>query len=81
MLLPNASTAIGLKKAEELRAKIERLTVRYADGDLPRITISVGVATFPDAGSAPLEVLKVADNALYAAKRQGRNRVELSPSG
>jgi diguanylate cyclase (GGDEF)-like protein len=81
VLLPNASALIGQRKAEELRAKIERLTVRYADGDLPRITISVGVATFPDGGSAPMEVLKVADNALYVAKAQGRNRVELSASG
>ena len=81
VLLPNASASIGQRKAEELRAKIERLTVRYADSDLPRITISVGVATFPDAGSAPLEVLKVADNALYVAKSQGRNQVELSASG
>lgn len=81
VLLPNASASIGQRKAEELRAKIERVTVRYADGDLPRITISVGVATYPNAGSAPLEVLKVADTALYEAKRKGRNRVEMSRSG
>jgi diguanylate cyclase (GGDEF)-like protein len=80
VLLPGASASAAALRAEEARARIEALRVRYADSDLPRITISVGVATYPEGGATPLEVLKVADNALYAAKRLGRNRVELSES-
>ena len=76
VILPNCDLAAAARRGEELRAKVEGLTVRYLDQNLPRITISVGVAAFPDAGGAPEAVLKVADQALYRAKEQGRNRVE-----
>ncbi len=46
--------------------------------NLPKITISIGLAMFPDAGATPEAVLKVADEALYRAKAQGRNRVEIA---
>jgi diguanylate cyclase (GGDEF)-like protein len=78
-LLPGAPLQVAVQRAEELRAKIEALTVRYADGNLPRITVSVGVASYPDFGNAPMEVLKAADGALYDAKRNGRNRIEVPP--
>ena len=81
VLLPGAIASAAQKRAEEIRAAIEAVKLRYADGDLPRITISVGVATYPEAGDAPLEVLKVADTALYEAKKQGRNRVVLANRG
>jgi len=78
VVLPGAPLEIGARRAEELRAKIEGLSVRYLDNNLPRITISVGVASFPEAGDNPQSVLKAADDALYRAKEGGRNRVELS---
>ena len=80
VVMPGASAVIAAQRAEEIRSKVEALCVRYADGNLPRITISVGVASYPEAGSMPMEVLKVADEALYAAKARGRNCVELSAS-
>ncbi len=79
VLLPGAVPAVAAKRAEDLRAKIEALAVRYAEGTLPRVTISIGVASFPESGASPMEVLKVADEALYVAKREGRNCVRLSP--
>jgi len=60
-----------------LRAKIEGLTIRYGDGQLPPVTVSGGVAAWPDAGANLMELLRVADDALYRAKQNGRNRVEL----
>ena len=81
VVLPGASLEIGARRAEELRAKIEALSVRYLDANLPRITISTGVAAFPEAGDNPQSVLKAADDALYCAKEAGRNRVELAAAG
>ena len=78
VLLPGATAEVAAQKAEELRAKVEGLIVRYVDGNLPKITISTGVAAFPDCGDNPPAVLKAADDALYRAKDAGRNRVELS---
>ena len=42
------------------------------------VTASVGVAVFPDHASTPDRLERLADAALYLAKRQGRNRVELA---
>ncbi|KAB2915521.1 MAG: diguanylate cyclase [Hyphomicrobiaceae bacterium] len=79
VVLPGAGADAAARKAEELRSKVESLVVRYVDGNLPRITISIGVAVFPHCGDNPQAVLKAADEALYRAKEEGRNRVVLSP--
>jgi diguanylate cyclase (GGDEF)-like protein len=81
VVMPGAALANGAKRAEDLRAKIEALSVRYLDQNLPKITISVGAAAFPEDGDNPQSVLKAADDALYCAKESGRNRVELATSG
>ncbi len=65
-------------RAEELRARVEALNISYGVGMLPRVTISVGVAAYPEAGLDLTEILRVADGALYRAKHKGRNRVELA---
>lgn len=78
VILPGATPAAVAQKAEEIRSRVESLVVRYVDGNLPRITISVGVAAFPCSGDSPQAVLKAADEALYRAKEDGRNRVQLS---
>jgi diguanylate cyclase (GGDEF)-like protein len=78
VMLPNVDVQAAAARAEELRGKIEALSIRYADGHLPRVTISAGVAAFPEAGATLMDVLRVADNALYRAKDSGRNKVEVS---
>ena len=80
VILPGATSAAVAQKAEDIRSRVESLVVRYVDGNLPRITISVGVAAFPYSGDSPQAVLKAADEALYRAKEDGRNRVQLSAS-
>lgn len=59
--------------AEALRQAIESLRLRYGAGTLPRVTVSVGVASFPEDGSTPQDLLNAADRAVYAAKAGGRN--------
>jgi diguanylate cyclase (GGDEF)-like protein len=78
VILPGADANAALRRAEQLRSKVEDIIVRYLDKNLPRITVSIGAAVFPDAGDNPQAVLKAADEALYRAKEKGRNRVELS---
>ena len=78
VIMPGADAAAALRRAEQLRSKVEDIVVRYLEKNLPRITVSIGVAVFPDAGDNPQTVLKAADQALYRAKEKGRNRVELS---
>ena len=76
VVLPGATLEVAMRRAEQLRNKIEALVVRYLDENLPRVTASIGVAAFPEAGDNPETVLKAADQALYRAKESGRNRVE-----
>jgi diguanylate cyclase (GGDEF)-like protein len=60
--------------AEGLRQAIEGQKFKTTSGDLP-VTISLGVAAYPqDSGNKP-DLIKSADEALYAAKKAGRNRV------
>lgn len=55
---------------------IRETPVVLEDGQKLDITTSVGVATLPQHGSTPAELIAAADKALYAAKHNGRNRVE-----
>jgi two-component system, cell cycle response regulator len=79
--LLDADYAQGLVAAERVRAAIEKHefpAVRRGSTEQPRnhrITISVGVASFPDDGGDPIQLVELADSALYRAKRSGRNRV------
>jgi diguanylate cyclase (GGDEF)-like protein len=80
VLLPGASPIDAARRANEVRQKIEALTVRYLDSALPKVTMSIGVAAYPQSGDNPQDVLKAADDALYVAKEAGRNRVEIAAS-
>jgi two-component system cell cycle response regulator len=62
--------------AERLRARLEGLTVRAADGTVIPVTASFGVAQW-DRGEAADAVIDRADRAMYTAKKGGRNRVSL----
>jgi diguanylate cyclase (GGDEF)-like protein len=60
--------------AERIRQGIEELNGQE-NGPPQEITVSMGVASFPDDGSTPEQVLDHADRALFEAKAQGKNRV------
>jgi len=65
--------------AERLRGKIDRYRFEFDDTLIP-ISISLGVAGFPDAAIADVDgLIAAADSALYQAKNAGRNRVVLRP--
>lgn len=75
VILPGLSPDNARARAEQLRATVQGLHVHYAGKDLPRITISVGVAHYPEHGQTVQELVKSADDALYDAKACGRNTV------
>jgi len=63
------------ERAEKLRRGVQELEIEYEGRRVGPITISVGIGMFPDHGESGHEVLRVADAALYQAKRSGRNCV------
>src|SRR5882672_9743158 len=71
----------GMIAAERVRAGIEKHefpAVRKGSSEAPRthrMTISVGVAAYPEDARDPIQLVEMADSALYRAKRSGRNRV------
>lgn len=85
--LLDAELSQALIAAERIRSEIENhdFTVirRGKPTETHRITISIGIASFPNDSSDPIELVEMADSALYHAKREGRNRVcsysELTP--
>jgi diguanylate cyclase (GGDEF)-like protein/PAS domain S-box-containing protein len=75
LILPDASLPVTLRRAEQI-GKLARWTYLQLDGqNLPSLTLSLGVATFPKQGETPTALLKAVDSALYRAKNAGRNRV------
>ena len=75
VLVPAADLAATADLAERLREAIATMPVRYMDGFLPRVTISVGISAYPGSGLQPQDLLRRADEALYRAKEAGRNCV------
>ncbi len=78
--LLDAELAQGLVAAERIRTEIENYQFnsikrgQHASEKHP-VTISIGVASFPNDSKDPIELIEMADSALYRAKREGRNRV------
>ena len=75
VVLPEADDSAARQTAERLRQAVEGLQFPFEDGTVLRITTSVGIAILSTTGETLDSLLARADGALYAAKRQGRNRV------
>jgi diguanylate cyclase (GGDEF)-like protein len=68
----------ALRRAEELRMMATRIRVQAGGQLVGQITLSIGVAVFPDHGEDQDGLLRAADRALYQAKDAGRNQVALA---
>jgi diguanylate cyclase (GGDEF)-like protein len=74
IVLPDTPEQVGADCAERWRELVQNIDIHYEQLKL-KVTISVGVASFPNSGRTPDEILQTADKALYWAKGIGRNRV------
>jgi diguanylate cyclase (GGDEF)-like protein len=82
VILPETSKDGALKLAERLRAKLEEETVPFeALQPNGAVTMSLGVASYPDDAQDPQSLVEAADKALYKAKEKGRNTVWPPVSG
>ena len=78
LILPEGSLDITSKRAEQLREGIKHIHLKYRNEPLGQITLSLGVASFPEHGLTGQNVIREADAALYRAKREGRDAVRLA---
>ena len=79
VICDSADTEIITSIAERMRKSVEETVIDYGDGHTTQVTISLGVVSkIPcDDGSDSMSMIRYADEALYKAKNNGRNRVEL----
>jgi diguanylate cyclase (GGDEF)-like protein len=81
VLLPNTSLENAMMLAESFRVSIERLAIKHPDSEYNVLTVSIGVSSCDPMQREnkdivyPAMLMNSADNAMYLAKRQGRNRI------
>jgi diguanylate cyclase (GGDEF)-like protein/PAS domain S-box-containing protein len=76
LVLPGLAIERAVRRADEWRTAFETLCIQASGGEI-RATFSAGIAVFPIHGTQALDLIRAADQALYAAKAQGRNCVRL----
>ncbi len=75
VVMPDCNLDEGVKKAGAVREGIRSLILRSDGVELPSVTVSIGVAIYPDHALDRVELVSCADQALYRAKKSGRDRV------
>jgi diguanylate cyclase (GGDEF)-like protein len=75
VVLPGAALESTVLRARQMQEGIKALQVEHYNQTLETITISLGMAIFPDHGVTSDTLIKAADVALYQAKAEGRDRV------
>ena len=75
IVLPETNLESARGRAEEMRRAIRDTNLTHLGQTLPGPTASFGVAGYPEHGTKPADLLKAADQALYRAKHEGRDRV------
>ena len=78
LIMPGASLDDASARATQLREAAGRLTIGHRGGTLGPVTLSLGIAVFPDHGTTERSILRAADASLYRAKQRGRDRVEIA---
>lgn len=77
-ILPNVPLAVAKQSAEKIRAHFENTPFSGLSSSPTYITLSGGLACFPEHGDTANAIIECADRAMYQAKRQGRNQIATS---
>jgi diguanylate cyclase (GGDEF)-like protein/PAS domain S-box-containing protein len=77
--LPETSLEVCIRRAEELHLAIRNLDVHHRDRVLGTITVTIGVASYPENTADPEGLTRAADQAMYSGKRAGRDTTESAP--
>jgi diguanylate cyclase (GGDEF)-like protein len=78
VILPESLARNAVLRAEGLREELRGLKLQYKDTRLGPISVSIGVAGFPEHCSTAEDLLKIADQCLYQSKTNGRDRVTMA---
>jgi diguanylate cyclase (GGDEF)-like protein/PAS domain S-box-containing protein len=78
IILPESSAENAAIRANALREETKKLAIQYKNHAVGRITLSIGVACFPEHGQTSEELLKAADQCLYESKSAGRDKVSVA---
>ena len=78
LIMPDALEGIIHQRAEQIRQKIEQYETNHEGNRLTNITVSIGVACYPQKAESIDGMVKAADTALYRAKESGRNKVVIA---
>ena len=75
IILPNTPKDMSVITAEKICKRVAAKRFRLNNSQESNVTISLGVATFPDDGASAAEIIEAADKRLYQSKNNGRNQV------
>ena len=78
LILPESTPEDTIKRADQLREGVKRLRVQHQGLPLGEVTISIGIACFPQHGKSMYEMLRAVDTALHRAKSAGKDCVTIA---
>jgi diguanylate cyclase (GGDEF)-like protein len=78
LILPELPEHTAVERANAIRMAVQTMQVQHLGKELPQVTVSIGLAVYPQGGAEPELLLRRADEALYRAKAAGRNQVAVA---
>jgi len=75
IVLPQASLAMAVERGKKIGDATRNMKIKSTNKEIKSVSVSIGVAAFPDHGSTGTDLITLADEALYQSKKNGRDRV------
>ncbi len=78
IILPETDEQTAVERAGLIRDAVSKLRVQFKEEPLRQISLSIGIAMYPSPARDATDLIRLADRALYEAKRAGRDRVHVA---